>query len=309
MQLRPTGYGRAWAWMSLGVTPLLLALIHLTIGLRPEHFVFTAFFLGLAWAGPRARRFSALTAPFVLTGLAYDFLRLFLHFRPEIHVGDLFEAERAIFGVGTAAGRVAISDIISAEIHPALDLACGLTYILYLIQVFAMGAYLYFRDEERMQRLAWSFTVASALGWITWLVWPAAPPWYVDLYGTGPAVLAAVPSPAGAARFDALLGVSLFSSFYARSANVFGAMPSLHVGYALLPALATWSLGGRLRWLTAGWVALMAFAAVYLRHHYVLDVVGGMVVAVIADGGVRAAQHALAGREAHPNGASIEVST
>ena len=55
---------------------------------------------------------------------------------------------------------------------------------------------------------------------------PAEPP-----TGDGPADLAALPSPAGTARFDALLGIHYFASFYARNTNVFGAMPSLHASY------------------------------------------------------------------------------
>jgi len=259
----------------------------------------------LAWAGPRARRFSALGAPFVATGIAYDYLRLFIHLRGEVHVGDLHAAERFLFGVPTASGRVALSDLVAAAVHPSLDVVCGVAYILYLLQVFGVGAWLVRRDEARVRRLAWSFALASVIGWAVWVLWPAAPPWYVDAYGTGPAVLDAAPSAAGAARFDAIFGIHLFTSFYARSSNVFGAMPSLHVGYALLPVLATWSMRGWPRRLTLAWVALMAFAAVYLRHHYILDVVAGLAVALFADTVVCAVLRARDRRRARPQGTTV----
>ncbi|MDI1479224.1 phosphatase PAP2 family protein [Polyangium sp. y55x31] len=308
MKLRPTGDGSRWAWASLGGAPLLLLWIHATLGLRPEHFVIVGLFVVLAWAGPRARRFAAIAAPFVLTGLAYDHLRLFIHLRGEVHVGDLHEAERALFGVSTSAGRVPISELVARATHTALDALTGIVYLLYLIQVFAVGAYLYFRDQERMQRLSWGFAAASLLGWMIWIVWPAAPPWYVDLYGAGPAVLDAPSNPAGGARFDALFGVNVFHAFYARSSNVFGAMPSLHVGYAVLPALATWSLGGRLRVFTALWAAVMAFSAMYLRHHYILDILAGAAVALAADRAVLLAQRARLDPAPSKDGASPEVS-
>ncbi|MDI3287820.1 phosphatase PAP2 family protein [Polyangium sp. 15x6] len=308
MKLRPTGDGSTWAWASLGGAPLLLLVIHTTLGLRPEHFVFVGMFVVLAWTGPRARRFAAIAAPFVLTGLAYDFLRLFIHLRGEVHVADLLEAERALFGVSTSAGKVPISEIVAHATHPALDALTGVVYLLYLIQVFAVGAYLYFRDQERMQQLSWSFAAASLLGWIIWIVWPAAPPWYVDLYGAGPAVLDAPSNPAGGARFDALFGVHIFHAFYARSSNVFGAMPSLHVGYAVLPALAAWSLGGRLRVFTMAWAAVMAFSAMYLRHHYILDILAGAAVAFAAHRAVLFAQRALLDPAPRKGGASPEVS-
>lgn len=282
---RPRGWGAPWAYASLVVMPLFLALCAATVGVRAEHGFFALLFIGLAWVGPRARRFSALSAPFVLTGIAYDLLRLVMPYRAEpIHTGDLFAAERMLFPVSTAQGTLSVSEAIAGATTPVLDLVTGATYLTYLVQVFGVAALLYVRrDEGRMLRLAFGFALVSVLGWAVWLVWPAAPPWYIDVYGPGPAVLDALPSAAGAARFDDLLGVSVFSSLYARSSNVFGAMPSLHVGYAVLTALVAWSAGGWLRRATAFYAVLMAFSAVYLRHHYVLDVAAGALLTLAAD--------------------------
>jgi membrane-associated phospholipid phosphatase len=117
------------------------------------------------------------------------------------------------------------------------------------------------------------------------LLFPTAPPWYVAQYGLGPAHMDAVASAAGTARFDAIFGIHYFASFYARSKDVFGAMPSLHVAYPTVVMLAVWNV--RPRWVrvfAASFVALMAFAAVYLNHHYVLDVLAGLLTAVVAYG-------------------------
>ncbi|EYF05597.1 phosphatase PAP2 family protein [Chondromyces apiculatus] len=308
MKWKPSDQKSGWAWASLGLGPLLLLLIHATLGLRPEHVLLTGCCVALAWVGPRARGFLALAAPFVLTGLAYDFLRLFIHLRGEVHVGDLYAAEQTLFGVPTTLGRVAVSELLARTTHPLLDALTGLVYIFYLIELFAVGGTMWFRDRQRMQRLAWSFALASLLGWVVWVVWPAAPPWYVDVHGTGPALLTAPSSPAGGARFDALFGVNVFATFYARSSNVFGAMPSLHVAYAILPALATWTLGGKIRAFTAVWAVLMAFSAVYLRHHYILDVLAGALTALLADRLVCAAQRTAVAPDPQRDRASTEVS-
>ncbi len=282
-QLRPEGDLAWWAWASLAVFPGILGLVHLGIGLRPEHFVLTGLFLALSWMGPKARRFVVMGAPMWGTGLAYDFLRLVTHLRPEVHVDDLWHAERRWFGVDLEGGRVAWADLVASHTHPVLDAITGGVYILYLAAPIGLAVYLYFRNYDEACRLSLSFLAASLLGWVIWLAWPAAPPWYVDTYGLGPADPAALPSPAGAARFDELFGIQLLSSFYSKSANVFGAMPSLHAGYGLLPLLATWRIGGRLRVAAAGWAILMSYAAVYLRHHYVLDVLAGLLVVIVAD--------------------------
>jgi membrane-associated phospholipid phosphatase len=93
-------------------------------------------------------------------------------------------------------------------------------------------------------------------------------------------VLDAASSPAGLARMDALLGVPLAASFYSQSANVFGAMPSLHCAYATLVAWMVFPLRGALRWATLAFALSMVFSAVYLRHHYILDVLAGIVLAI-----------------------------
>jgi membrane-associated phospholipid phosphatase len=90
-------------------------------------------------------------------------------------------------------------------------------------------------------------------------------------------------SMAGAARFDALTGIPYFATFYGRSADVFGAIPSLHVSYPLLTFLHGRELGKR--WLDVASFALfllVSFAAVYLNHHYVLDVLLGVLYTVVA---------------------------
>jgi membrane-associated phospholipid phosphatase len=77
-----------------------------------------------------------------------------------------------------------------------------------------------------------------------------------------------------------MLGIHYFSAFYARNPNVFGAMPSLHVTYPLLVVWYTWDRGWRWRVPTLAFVTLVAFSAVYLVHHYILDVIAGALVAI-----------------------------
>lgn len=282
-RLAPRGALAWWAWASLVIFPGILLLEHLFIGLRPEHFLLAGVFFGLSWAGERARKYVVYGAPMWLSGIGYDFLRLITHLRPAVHVDDLWHAEHALFGFQTAGGTVVITDWIATHTHPILDALAGGTYILYLPFPMILASLLYFRHEPVMRQLSLAFGLTSLLGWAVWLAWPAAPPWYVDTYGLGPAQLDALPSAAGAARFDHLFGVNVFHAFYSQSHNVFGAMPSLHAAYGLVPALATWQLRSRLPLLSYGcilWAMSMGFAAVYLRHHYILDVVAGVVVAV-----------------------------
>jgi membrane-associated phospholipid phosphatase len=244
--------------------------------------------------------FAAYFAPFVAAGLVYEMLRGV--FRPggTVHVGDLFAYDARLFSVMTAGGPRALSELIASNTSPWLDVSCGVTYYLFLLEVFGTAAYLFFRARPKMLELSVGFFTVNIVGWVIWLLYPAAPPWYVDQYGVGPVVLDAASSPAGLARLDALLRVPVAATFYAKSANIFGAMPSLHVAYATLVAFVVMPLGGWLRGLALGFAVSMAFSAVYLRHHYIIDVVAGIAlalpVAVLVQAALRAVHRARGAR-------------
>jgi membrane-associated phospholipid phosphatase len=227
-------------------------------------------------------------APIPAAGLSYELLRGLFHYRGTVHVGDLFALEARLFSVTTAEGPRALSDVVSRHTNRYLDALSGATYFLFLIEVVAVASYLFFRARPKALEISMGFLLVNLIGWAIWFVYPAAPPWYVDQYGMGPALLDVVSSPAGLARVDAWLGLPLATTFYSKSANVFGAIPSLHVAYATLVAVVAAPLGGWLRWATIGFAVSMAFSAVYLRHHYILDVVAGSVLAAIVGGIVRA---------------------
>lgn len=256
-------------------------------GLRVEHVLGAVLCAALALRGGRALRFLVLFLPVVLTGISYDFFRLVTGWRGSIHVADLYSAELVIFGIGSGHARQIPAAFWLEHTHAVLDAMSGLAYIVYLYVPMVVAALLFFRDQERMLGVTLAFFFTNIIGLAVYLAYPAAPPWYVFEHGLGPVVIDAAPSAAGAARFDALMGVEYFRSFYSRSANVFGAMPSLHVAYPVSTLLAVASLGRRW-WLPLGaFVLVVSFAAIYLQHHYVLDLVAGGLCAAAGYGGAR----------------------
>jgi membrane-associated phospholipid phosphatase len=66
-------------------------------------------------------------------------------------------------------------------------------------------------------------------------------------------------------------------------------MPSLHVAYALLVVVQGWPVMSRAwRGAAVAFFLLMCFSAVYLDHHWVLDVVAGVAYCLCVMGAVRA---------------------
>ena len=277
-------------WTTLGGFAAYLVAMHFATGNRPEQFILVAAMLPLLVWSDATRRFFLGMLPFLLFGIVYDLMHItqplfrYLH----IHVEEPYRFDMMFFGIPTAGGRLTPNEFFRLHHWPVVDFFTGLAYIVFVYWSIGFGAYLalFRRDEEGqrlLRRFGWTFLLMNVVGFATYYVYPAAPPWYVAQYGLGPANLDARSSMAGAARWDALTGIPYFASFYGRSADVFGAIPSLHVAYPLLTFLFGREL--RKRWLDAasfGLFLLVCFSAIYLDHHYVLDVLLGVLYTVVA---------------------------
>ena len=279
----------ALSWLATVLAASHLGFVLLTGTLRGEHVVADALLAAIAWGPVRARRFLTAGLALWLTGVMLDNQRFWIHLRPAVHTGDLVQHEVALFG-----GNLA--EWFASHTHVVLDVLCGLGYATYLIEFFVLLVVLFWRRDWRFERMAWTFFAVNLIGCVTYVLYPAAPPWYVMAYGPGPADLLAKASAAGAARFDALIGFGLFEGFYSRNPNVFGAMPSLHTAYPLVALWQVWHLGRRWRVGAGLFAALIGFSAVYLQHHYILDVVGGVAAALLACVTVDALADALKAR-------------
>ena len=127
------------------------------------------------------------------------------------------------------------------------------------------------------------FLFCNWLGFVGYYIHPAAPPWYVINNGYE-VVLSTPGSVAGLANFDSLTGLGVFKAIYVNNSNVFAAVPSLHASYMLLATC--YAVKSRQPW---GLIAVLSIitlgiwcTAVYTAHHYVIDVLLGIVTAFAA---------------------------
>lgn len=230
----------------------------------------------------KTRLFLRTFLPCIVTGALYDSFRFLLEplIVDRIHVIGPYVVDRALFGVG---GHT-LNEVFMRHHWVVADLVAGAAYLVYVVEYLAFAMLLFFRqDSERARTFALGFLVVNLLGFATYVVFPAAPPWYVATHGFGPAHVGDAPSAAAGLRFDALLGTHVFANAYSHSLAVFGALPSLHAAYPALAALLvvqTPSLRWA-RWPAATYAAVMCFAAVYLQHHYVIDILLGLLYAVV----------------------------
>jgi len=232
--------------------------------------------------------------PILLTVVVYESQRFFASaLQGTIHVGEPYAFDWTYFSIPTAKGWLIPSEWWQLHTHPLLDFWCGLAYLGFFPVFIAVAAYYRFVLSRtgtrhchartilyRSPQLPWAFFWVNLLGYATYYLYPAAPPWYVAAYGFGPADPLVRANLAGCVRFDALIGLPVFAKMYAQSAQAFGAIPSLHVAYPLIAAYWAFRFGS-LRVFNVGFYLLMCLAAVYFNHHYVLDVLLGSLYALV----------------------------
>jgi hypothetical protein len=248
---------------------------------RVDHFGALALLAILLYASPKTKNLLTAIYPVALVGALYDAMRPFKNVgltAARVHVCDVRAVESALFG----SGGNTIHDWFRVHHWPALDLVCAFPYGTFIIVSFACAAYLGFRDRAAMRRFTWAFFAMNIVGFVTYHVFPAAPPWYFHEHGCFVDLATHASEGPALARVDAMLGISYFHAMYAKASSVFGAIPSLHCAYPLLVALEGWRVfGRRLRVLAIAYWLLMVFASVYLDHHWLIDGILGSSLAFV----------------------------
>jgi len=195
--------------------------------------------------------------------------------RPTIDVRSLYAWDKGMF-------VVLPHEVLSHIQSPALDIFTAIPYTIHVVWPFVFVIWSFFKRRDLTLPYINCFGLLSLLAVVTELVFPTAPPWYYEKYGFAPASYDLPGDPGGLARVDAMFNTDFYLNTFLTSPLVFGAFPSLHCGW---PTLLTLFLcmnvfrSWKLRWIPCAYVAWVSFAVVYLQHHYVADVLGGMLCA------------------------------
>lgn|GEM_PF-371255 len=276
---------------AIWVLALLLALYGWLNPLRLGHGGFLLVFLVLLVASRASRSLAVAVWPAAIFGFAYDLMRLLLNRAYDMAPSAfVYHLEAALFGwMSPSSGALGPVDFFVRHHSIFLDLPAALWYSTHIPSVILFGLYLWWRSDRgrepsarRVDRYFWGFLIFNAIGMTVWAVFPVAPPWYVEAHGlVAPAALnlghPLWGNPAGLARVDTWLGTPYFADLYRQSTYVFGAMPSLHAAAPIWVAL--WTRKTWLRVLVWGYALMMCFFAVYLTHHYMIDVLAGALLA------------------------------
>lgn len=256
-------------------------------------YLIIAFALLYAWK--KTRQFAIYFLPWLIFAVTYDSMRFYPNYLVnDIDVRGLYEAEKSLFGItaSSSADLQAIADhtnvMIPGEwfkVHHCgfADFMAGIFYLCWVPVPVAFALYLFFKKQYKwFMRFSWSFLVVNLIGFIGYYIHPASPPWYVMNYGFEP-ILHTPGNVAGLGRFDSMMGIPVFHSLYAKNANVFAAVPSLHAAYMLVATIYTVLSHKRKTTIALFAIICMGiwWTAVYSGHHYIIDVTLGILTALI----------------------------
>lgn len=253
--------------------------------LRWDHGAIIVLVTVLAYSSEWTKRLFLGILPIGLVGVLYDTMRFVKNVgltKDNVHVCDVRAIDQRFFGLNWHGARITLHDYLQQHWSPFLDRYCAIPYGIFIGVVVAYSVYLFRKDYPGLLRFTWSFLALNVAGFITYHVYPAAPPWYYHAHGCAVDLATHASEGPNLARVDAWLNVPYFAGVYGRSSDVFGAVPSLHVAYPLLMVLEGFRRHGWLGRALLVWFYLsMCFAAVYLDHHWVFDIVLGSLYTVV----------------------------
>ncbi len=231
--------------------------------------------------GDRARallvipRFVVDWLPLVVVLFLYDEVHNRLgRFVPPPHTWPQIRFDEWLFG--GVVPTIALQRAFYSSAHPAWwDYAALVIYTSHFAVPILVGLGLWFRSRPRYFRYAAHVVVLTTLGYATYVIFPAVPPWLASQNGdlaTTHRIVRELWDFLGRHDMAALFsGTNVY-------ANDVAAIPSLHAAYPLLLAVFFWKAGGRATRLGLVFYALvMPLVLVYCAEHYVLDIVLGWI--------------------------------
>ncbi len=250
-------------------------------GIRQDHVLLIILWLTTYYAHPNSRRFVVGFSIFIVYWIIYDSMRFMPNYEvATVHIKQPYELEKSLFGINFNGVLYTPSEFFALTHSKFLDILTGLFYINWVPIPLAFAVYLFVKDKTLFTQFSLVFLFVNIIGFVIYYIYPAAPPWYVALYGFD-LKLGVGGNTAGLAHFDQLVGMPVFANIYNKNANVLAAIPSLHSSYPVV--VLVYAIKKKLGAINIFFVIFMMgiwFSAVYSGHHYTIDVLAGILVAL-----------------------------
>lgn len=244
------------------------------IGIAPDRYAFILL-LGSLFI-KKTREFLLDWIPFLFILISYDFLRSFSDtLNQNVHYQELIEWEVALFGqIPTVFLQ---SQLLSTTNLSWYDYVATIFYFLHFALPLGFGFLLWVFSRGNFRRFVTGISIMSYAAWISYTIYPAAPPWLATQEGYVQGVTKIL---------DFTLNVfpekiSLPTIYHQFTPNQVAAIPSMHAAYPFLVLLFSLRFFGFKALLFLPYVVSVWFAIVYLGEHYVVDILFGVVYALL----------------------------
>lgn len=280
-------------YIFLGVLGYFI-LINQFIHIRPDHVFVALVVFSFVLGKQRARRFLIDWLPFILFWILYDMMRgVADSVRQHVHIDEPYRLEQWLF-------RPVLQNDIPAfalqvwreSLNPVMQKLVSLIAANFYTAHFAipllLGWLIWHTADDRSMfyKYVYTITLLNLMALVTFILYPAAPPWYVYKYGfvqPDPASTFWGISAGNLIDVDRLFGVSFFTTLWdSFNANHFAAIPSLHGAYPIVVSLFAWKKFRRYPVLLVFYPVATWFSAMYLNHHYMVDLLIGVGYIVVA---------------------------
>ena len=240
-----------------------------------------AFFNLMFFGHASTRKIILAFSIFIIFGIVYDLMRAYPNYLVHgVDIRSLYNFEKHWFGISVNQQVLTPNEFFALHHQALMDFICGLFYVNWISVPLALALYLYLKNKEQFLNFSLTFLMVNLLGFCLYYIHPAAPPWYVAQYGFE--FRMHIPgNTAGLSRFDNLIHIPVFATIYTQNSNVFASLPSLHSAYPVVVLFyALQSHIGKFCWALGVFMLGIWFTAVYSGHHYITDVILGILCAI-----------------------------
>jgi hypothetical protein len=213
-------------------------------------------------------------APLFAILYAYDLLRSVADTWLTPHVHPQIAFDRFVFG---GLPTVQMQHALYTAGHPHVwDYFAFVTYLTHFVVPIGVAAVLWKVAYDKFRRYVFLFVTLTFITFLTYLFYPAVPPWLASREHTIAPIAKIV--DVMWVQVGLKSGAAVFSAT-SRLANPVAAVPSLHTAYPVLIMLFFWSSAGWKRWLLPLYPLAMSWTLVYTGEHFVFDIALGWIYA------------------------------
>ncbi|MBI2595404.1 50S ribosomal protein L33 [Candidatus Daviesbacteria bacterium] len=244
------------------------------IGISPDRYAFVLLLGSLLVK--KTRSFILDWLPFLFILISYDFLRSFADkLNTQVHYVELIGADKTIFGF------IPTIELQKIFFHPGFlswyDFLATILYFLHFALPLSFGFILWLKNKNQFKEFTTGILLLSYAGWLTYLAFPAAPPWLAGERG----FLQGVTKIMDLTLKNFPERLNLPTIYHNFNPNPVAAMPSMHAAYPFLVFLFALKFFKLKALLFSPYVLAVWISIIYLGEHYAIDVVVGAFYAAV----------------------------